>query len=86
MTTEYARVAVVLSGMLGQSFGFLFGQPKQMFTAEIYHGSLCSVARRSGFLKVDKENRISFRDVEALDNQSLQQKWQEWGHYEMLRR
>lgn len=86
MATEAMRIAVTISATLGQCFSFLYGQPKQMLTAESYHGSLCTFARRSGMLKVMKRNAVSYGDVADLDHQALRRRWQEWGLQEMLRR
>ncbi len=86
MATEATRIAVTLSALLGQCFSFLYGQPKQMLTAESCHGILCTMARRSGLLKVMKRNPISYDVIRDLDPEALEQRWREWGHREMLRR
>lgn len=87
MANEATRVAVTLSALLGQCFSFLYGQPKQMLTAEAFHGTLCTMARRSGLLKAAaQDNPISSQDISSLDDQALQQTWREWSRYEMLRR
>ena len=87
MATEATRVAVTLSALLGQCFSFLFGQPKQMLTAEAFHGTLCTMARRSGLVKVAAQNNpISGESLGRLDNEELEETWREWGRQEMLRR
>ena len=86
MAKESSRIAVTFSALLGQCFSFLYGQPKQMLTAETFHGSLCTMARRSGLLKVSRRNPISFDDIKHAAPVDLEQSWHEWGRQEMLRR
>ena len=86
MATETNRVAVTLSALLGQSFSFLYGQPKTQLTAEFFHGTLCSMARRSGFLGLMRENPISYTEVRDLNSQDLERVWRDWGRRETLRR
>lgn len=83
MATEESRVAVMLSALLGQCFSFLYGQPKQMLTAESFHGSLSTKARRSGLSKQLQRNPIPDLDVEP---DKLQKRWREWAKQETLRR
>ena len=82
MATEESRVAVMLSALLGQCFSFLYGQPKQMLTAESFHGSLSTKARRSGLAKLQR-NPIPDLDVES---DKLKKRWREWAKQETLRR
>lgn len=86
MATEHARVAMTLSGLLGQCFSFLYGEPKHMFTAESFHGCLCTFARRAGLFKLIDKNAISYENVADLDEDALEARWQEWSRREMLRR
>lgn len=86
MATEDARVAMTLSGLLGQCFSFLYGQPKHMFTAESFHGCLCTFARRAGLFKLIEQNSITYENVADLDGDALEVRWQEWARREMLRR
>lgn len=86
MATEHARVAMTLSGLLGQCFSFLYGQPKHMFTAESFHGCLCTFARRAGMFKLIDKNAITYEAVADLDEDALEVRWQEWARRETLRR
>lgn len=86
MATEDARVAMTLSGLLGQCFSFLYGEPKHMFTAESFHGCLCTFARRAGLFKLIDQNAITYENVADLDEEALEARWQEWARREMLRR
>ena len=80
------RVALAMSGLLGQCFSFLFGGPKEMFTAESFHGSLCTVARRAGLSRMSDRSQITYDDVANLDETALRSRWQEWAKQEMHRR
>ena len=86
MATETNRVAVTLSALLGQCFSFLYGQPKTQLTAEFFHGTLCSMARRGGFLGLMRESPITYADVKHLQGADLERVWRDWGRREMLRR
>jgi len=86
MATEESRVAVMLSALLGQCFSFLYGKPKQMLTAESFHGSLSTKARRSGLAKQLERNPISADQLDNLDPARLKKRWREWGRHETLRR
>jgi hypothetical protein len=86
MATEASRITVMQSALLGQCFSFLYGQPKQMLTAESFHGSLCTKARRSGLAKELKRNTITFDEVRDLDGDRLRKRWRDWGRQETLRR
>lgn len=86
MATEDARVAMTLSGLLGQCFSFLYGEPKHMFTAESFHGCLCTFARRAGLFKLIDQNAVTYDNVASLDDDALEARWQEWARREMLRR
>lgn len=86
MATESTRLSVTVSALLGQCFSFLYGKPKQMLTAESFHGTVCTMARRSGMLKAMKQDPISYDDIGDLDPQILQERWRAWGRHEMLRR
>lgn len=83
---EETRLAVTLSALLGQCFSFLYGKPKHMLTAESFHGTLCTMARRNGLSKTIKPNPITYSQVENLDPARLRRKWREWGQQETLRR
>lgn len=86
MATEEARVAMTLSGLLGQCFSFLYGEPKHMFTAESFHGCLCTFGRRAGLFKLIDQNYITYDMIADLDEEALEARWQEWARREMLRR
>lgn len=86
MATEDARVAMTLSGLLGQCFSFLYGEPKHMFTAESFHGCLCTFARRAGLFKLIDRNNITYDNVADLDDEALEARWRAWARREMLRR
>lgn len=86
MASEELRLAVNLSSLLGQCFSFLYGKPKQMLTADFFHGTLCAMARRNGLSRQIRENPISSKDVEHLDHYSLERRWRQWGRQETFRR
>lgn len=84
--SEEMRLDVNLSALLGQCFSFLYGKPKHMLTAESFHGTLCTMARRNGLTKKIKPNPVTYEQVANLDAVRLQRKWREWGQQETLRR
>lgn len=84
--SEEMRLDVNLSALLGQCFSFLYGTPKHMLTAESFHGTLCTMARRNGLSKTIKRNPITYNQVEHLDPVHLKRKWREWAQQETLRR
>jgi len=86
MATETSRIAICISALLGQSFSFLYGQPRQMLTAELYHGTMGSLFRRSGLLGLMTRRPISFDEVDHLTPEGLEQRWRIWARQEMLKR
>lgn len=86
MATEEARISMTLSGLLGQCFSFLYGQPKHMFTAESFHGCLVTFARRAGLYRLIDQNKITYDHVANLSDQALEDRWRGWARREMLRR
>ena len=86
MSSEATRIAICLGALLGQSFSFLYGRPRQMLTAEAYHGTLCSLARRSGLLGLVSQGHPTYDDIGNSGSELLEHKWRTWGRQEMLKR
>jgi hypothetical protein len=86
MSTQKERISVTLSGFLGQCFSFLYGKPKQMLTAEGFHGCLITFARRTGPRNLAKTDNIPTHDLASLDSTSVEVYWRIWAETESLRR
>ena len=86
MASESTRVGICLGALLGQSFSFLYGRPRQMLTAESYHGTICSLARRSGLLGLVRRGQTTYDDIGNDASESLEERWRTWGTQEMLKR
>ena len=86
MATESARIAATLGALLGQSFSILSGQPKFALTAESFHGTVCTFARRTGLVKLMEKRPILYEDVKDSNAAILAEQWHDWAKQEVLRR
>lgn len=86
MASDDTRLDATLSALIGQSFSFLHGCPREMLTAESFHETVCSMARRSGLFPKINPNPITFEMVQDLEGDTLLRRWRQWGRQETFRR
>lgn len=77
---------MTLSALIGQSFSFLHGRPREMLTAESFHETVCGTARRSGLFPNIAPNPVTYELVRDLDGPALQRRWRQWAMQETFRR
>lgn len=67
-------LAVAQAVTIGQTFGMLSGDPKDLLLTESFHGTIIAWARQAGISRV----KNALHEIDTHDNSDLESSWRTW--------